>query len=178
MKIEKKHVIAGVLAVVSIALAVAYIQYKRLMDYSFTYNKIKVRSLSAKLFNFDLFLNFLNKSAITFDIVEQEYKAYVNGEFVSTIVNYKPVKILPKATSVLGFNVQFDPNKVLKTLKKNYAQILLDPKSVNIKVDIKLKVLFYGFKLSIPYTYEETLKGLIDIYKAPAEDGKNENPKT
>jgi LEA14-like dessication related protein len=167
MKIEKKYIIAGVLGVVSIAVALAYLQYKKLMDYTIKLKGLKLKTLSAKNVAFDLFLNFTNNSSLKFDIVEQQYKVYLNDSFVTELVNYSPTNIMPKATSVIGINVSFDPTKVLNILNKNYASILLHPETVKIKVDVKLKVLLYGFKVSIPFVFEDTLKGLIDLGKQP-----------
>ena len=166
MKIQKKYIIAGVLSVVSIAIGVAYLQYKKFMDYSVGFKSVKVRSLSESLFNFDLFLTFLKKAGVGFDIIEQEYEVYVNGKFATKMVNYSVTKVLPNATSILGVNVKFDPRKVLALLKESYVDILLNPKSVKIKIPIKMKVVFWGFKIFIPYVYEDTLKGLLYIYKA------------
>ena len=36
-----------------------------------------------------------------------------------------------------------------------------------VKVDLKMKVKLYGIKISIPFVYEDTLKAIIDMAKAP-----------
>ncbi len=167
MKIEKKYIIAGVLGVVSIALALGYLQYKRLMNYTIKFKGLRLKTLSAKQFVFDIFLNFTNDSDLKFDIVSQDYKVYLNDNFVTSLVNNSPITILPKSPTVIGVNVSFDPTKVLNILNRNYASILLRPETVKIKVDIKLKVSLYGFKVSIPYVYEDTLKALLDMRKQP-----------
>jgi LEA14-like dessication related protein len=167
MKVEKKYIIAGVLGVVSIAVALAYLQYKKLMDYTIKLKGARLKTFSAKGVVFDLFLNFTNNSSLKFEIVEQQYKAYLNNNFITELVNYSPTVIAPKSTSVIGVNVSFDPTKVLNILNKNYASILLHPETVKIKVDVKLKVLLYGFKVSIPFVFEDTLKALLDLGRQP-----------
>lgn len=165
MKIERKYIVAGLLGIVSFALAAGYLAYKKLMDYTLGFKSIKVKKVSIKLIEFDVFLNFLNKSNLGFDIIEQEYKVYMNDKFVSKVVNYSTTKILPNATSVIGVNVKFDPRVVLKVIGKDFKDLILKPDQYIIKTDMKLKVNFYGFKVSIPYVYEDTLKNFISYAK-------------
>lgn len=157
----KKWIIVGVLGAVSIALAIGYIQYKKLMNYAIKFKGAKIKKLSATLFDFDLFINFTNNSDIKFEILEQDYKVYVNEKFVTKLVNYTQTPIAPKSTSVIPVNVQFDPQSVLKTLGKNIVGILSKPETINVMVDVKLKVKLYGFKISIPYVYKATLKEMM-----------------
>ena len=62
----KKYVIAGGIALVSIVGAFAYLQYKRLMDYCISFKSVKVNSVSLTKINFNLWLNFLNRSKVPF----------------------------------------------------------------------------------------------------------------
>ena len=167
MKIEKKYVIAGALAIVSIALAAGYLQYKKLMNYKLGFKSLKLKTVSATKIVFDIFLNFTNKSNLAFEIIEQETKIYVNGKFVSDAVNYSSNKIEPNSTSVIGVNVSFNPNDVASALGKNYAWLILNTSSIKIKIDMKMKVKLYGVKVSIPFVYEDTLKSIIDYAKTP-----------
>ena len=166
MKIQKKYVIAGSLVVVSFTLAAIYLQYKKIMDYSLGFSKIKVKTLGLKLVNFDLFLTFTNKSNLSFDLVEQDYSVYFNGKFVSKMVNYSTNHIDKNSTSVIGINVQFLPKDVMNALGKDYAQLVAAPMDYKIQIQMKMKIKIFGLKLSIPYTYENTLKGLIDLAKS------------
>ena len=161
MKIEKRHIIFGVLAIVSTAVALAYWQYTRLMNYKLSIKKVKPKQISSSKFDLDLFLNFENRSVIAFDFIEQEYKVYINNEFVTTAKNNKKVSIAPSVTSTLDVNVVFDPSKALKILKKNWVAMLVKPELVMIKIDMKLKIMIYGFKVSVPYTYQDTLKNMM-----------------
>jgi LEA14-like dessication related protein len=169
MKIEKKYIIAGALGVVSIALALGYLQYKKLMNYKIVFKNLKVKTLSPTNIAFDIFLNFTNKSSLKFDIIEQQSKIYINGKFVSDVVNNAVNTIEPNSTSIIGANISFNPTTVLSSLNKSYASILINPSSISIKVDLKMKVKLYGIKISIPFVYEDTLKGIIDLAKAPKE---------
>lgn len=161
----KKWVIVGALSVISISLGIIYLQYRKLMDYTIKLKGVKFKSLSQSLISFDLFLNFTNNSDLKFDIVGQEYKIYINDTFVTKLSNMIASKILPKSPNVIGINVSFNPTDVLGLLKKNMASILLNPEKVKIKLDLKLKVMMYGFKLSIPYVYESNLKEMMSSSK-------------
>ena len=167
MKIQKKYIVAGALAIVSIALALGYLQYKKLMNYNLGFKSVKLKTLSASKIVFDIFLNFTNKSSLKFEIIEQENKLYINDKFVSDIVSKTSNKIEPNSTSVIGVNVSFNPNDITSALGKNYAWLILNTSSIKIKIDMKMKVKLYGIKVSIPFIYEDTLKGIIDYARTP-----------
>lgn len=159
---EKKHwIIAGVIGVVSIAAAAAYIQYKRFTNYVISVGKIQIRSVSTKKIDFDIFLNFVNSSTLTFDIVEQEYEIFINTKYALKMKNKSSVKIFPSATSIIKINIVFDPNKVLGIIGKNFVDLLTNQQNIMVDVNIKLKVRFMGILISIPYLYKTTLKELM-----------------
>ena len=137
------------------------------MNYNLGFKSVKLKTLSASKIVFDIFLNFVNKSSLKFEIIEQENKLYINDKFVSDIVSKSSNKIEPNSTSVIGVNVSFNPNDITSALGKNYAWLILNTSSVKIKIDIKMKVKLYGIKVSIPFIYEDTLKGIIDYAKTP-----------
>lgn len=155
-----KYIIGVAAAIVVGASAFFYIQYRKLMNYTIKPKSVKITKLSANKIAMNVYLNFVNKSTLAFDIIEQEYKVYMNKRFVSDVVNYSKNHIKAKSTSLIGVNVQFDPSRVIKLLGSNALDILLNPEKVIIRVDMKLKVSLYGIKISIPYTMEDTLKNL------------------
>lgn len=158
----KKWLIVGGLGIISVALALGYLQYKKLMNYTIKLKKIKIKSLTAKLINFDLFINFTNNSDLKFIISDQDYKVFLNDKFVTKISNPNDIIIEPKSTSVIPINIGFNPTDVLNLLGKNLTTILISPETINLRVEIKLKVALYGIKVSIPYTYNATLKELMN----------------
>jgi LEA14-like dessication related protein len=157
----KKWLIVGGLGVISVALALGYLQYRKLMNYTVKLGGVKFKQVTSKVFNFDLFIKFTNNSDINFVVSDQEYKVYLNDKFVTKISNAEPVTILPNATNVIPVNVVFDPTVVLNMLGKNLSSILLSPETINIKVDGKLKAKLYGFTKSIPFVFEKNLKDLM-----------------
>ncbi len=157
----KKWLIVGGLSVISVALAMGYLQYRKLMNYTVKLGGVKFKQITAKVFNFDLFIKFTNNSDINFVISEQEYSVYLNDKFVTKIKNKDDVTVLPKATNSIPVNINFNPTEVLNLLGKNFTNILLHPETIAIKVDGKLKVKLYGFTKGIPFVYESNLKELM-----------------
>ncbi len=160
-KIEKKYIIAGVIAVVTFVGAFAYLQYKKMMDYVIKFKGIKIKKISLNLISFDLFLDYTNNSDITFTLKKQVYDVYVNNIFVTTLENTSPNTILKNTTSVLGLNVAFNPKEVLKKIKKNASDLLTNSDKIIIKVDVKLKVKVGIITITVPYVYEDTLKNMM-----------------
>jgi LEA14-like dessication related protein len=157
----KKWLIVCGLGVISVALAMGYLQYRKLMNYTVKLGGVRFKQINANVFNFDLFIKFSNNSDINFVISGQEYKIYLNDKFVTKIENTNDVTILPKATNTIPVNINFNPTEVLNLLGKNFANILLNPETIKIKVDGKLKVKLYGFSKAIPFVFEKNLKDLM-----------------
>jgi len=161
MKIERKHIIAGGLALISIAAAAAYLQYKKLMNYKVSFKNVQVKNFGAKLVNVDLFINFLNNSDVKFTIEGQEYDVYVNDIFITKVTNTNSAVINPKATSAIGINIKFDPSSIAAKMKGKGAEMLLNIGNTRLKVDMKLKVALWFFTVNVPYVYQSTLKEMM-----------------
>lgn len=159
--INKKYLIAGLIGLVTLSGAALYLQYKKLMDYVIGFKSIKIKKVSFTLFDFDLFLNFQNKSTLKFTIENQSYDVYINNIYVTKLQNDSPVLISPKSTSVIGLNVKFNPQEVLQKLNKNVATLLVGTDKLMIKIDMKLKVKMWFLTINIPYIYEDSLKNMM-----------------
>lgn len=160
MKIQKKHIIAASIGVVSLTAMAVYLQYKKIMDYVITVKGAVINSISLNLIDFTLNLNFQNKSTVGFVIESQSYDVYINDFLAAKLDNNNPVTIQPKSVSLLPLNVRLNPNQALKNVKINIADILLKPESVVLKVVSKLKVKLWFFTVNIPYTYVTNIKEL------------------
>lgn len=160
MKIETKYIVAGAIGLVTISGAIAYLQYKRMMNYAFKLKGVKVKKLSATQVSFDVFVDFINKAKLVIKILEVDTKIYLNGKFISTVANKSPMTISAESTSTLSVNISFIPNDVLKAIGSDYLSIITHPESVTIKADIKLKAKLWFFTVNIPYIYNTTLKEL------------------
>ena len=162
MSPRTKYIIAGLIGVVTITGALAYVQYKKLMEYAFKFKGIKVRTITKNLISFDAFMLFTNNSNLIIHLEEQEFKVYLNDQYVTRLSNGMTNIIKAKGTSEIGLNVAFDPTLVLNTLKLNWVTMLIAPEKTTIKIDGTMKVKVFGFvRAKIPYTYTYTLKELL-----------------
>jgi LEA14-like dessication related protein len=160
MALNKKYVIAGAIGLVTITGAIAYWQYKKIMDYAITVKNTIINSITATLIDLTLNLNFENKSNVAFVIESQSYNVYINNGLIAKLTNNKPITIAPKSVSVIPLNVKVSLTKALESVKLNIADILLKPESVILKVVAKLKVKLWFFSVNIPFTYSASIKEL------------------
>lgn len=161
MKLEKKHIIAGVIGIVSVSAAVLYWQYKKLMDYCISLNKITLKEFNLSKANIDLYLNFKNNSAIKLEIISQEYVVSINDKEVVTAGNANSLVVAPNSTSVLSVNIGFSPSKLINTIGSLAGDIILNPQKINITIGLKVKVKLWAFTISIPYEFKSTLKDML-----------------
>jgi LEA14-like dessication related protein len=161
----KKWIIAGSLGVVSVFAAMAYLQYRKIMNYTLKLKGVKFKNVSVNLIDFDLFLNFMNNSDLKFTITGQSYTAYMNSSLITKLANHSPIIILPKSQNVIPLNVRFNPTEIFKTLKLNALDIVAHSEKIKIKIDVKLGVSIYGFTVNIPYVYESSLKEMMAAKK-------------
>ena len=161
MKIEKKYLVAGLIGLVTITGATLYLQYQKLMNYTIGLKRVKINKLSLSGFDIDLFLNFENKSDLKFTIEKQKYAVYVNGVYLTTMVNDLPNEILPKSVNVLGMNMKESGKDVVGKLKSLITALASSDK-VMVKIVTTMKVKYGFISLSFPpFTYENTLKNMM-----------------
>ena len=145
---------------VTITGALAYLQYKKLMNYIIKVKTAVVKTITANLLDLDLTLDFENKSNISFEIKSQEYEVYIDNKFISKINNIKPVFIKAKSNSDIFVNIKVNPTKVGTRFKLEDLGKLLDLQNVKIKIIGKMKVKLYAFTINIPFNFETTIKEL------------------
>jgi hypothetical protein len=161
MKIQKKYLVAGLIGLVTITGATLYLQYQKLMNYTIGLKRVKINKLSLAGFDIDLFLNFENKSDLKFTIEKQKYAVYVNGVYLTTMVNDLPNEILPKSVNVLGMNMKESGKDVVGKLKSLITALASSDK-VMVKIVTTMKVKYGFISLSFPpFTYENTLKNMM-----------------
>ncbi len=163
MAIKNKHYwIAGVLTLsVSIAAGAAYLQYQRMMNYVIKLKGVKFIKLATNLINFDIILNFTNKSDLSIKIISMLTKVYVNDKHLVDIQDSKSFELIANATSPMTINIKLDPKSVSNIIGANYLKLISNPQDIVIRADIKLKAKLWFFKVNIPYTYQATLKELM-----------------
>lgn len=157
----KKYVIAGTIGLVTITGALAYLQYKKLMNYVLKFKGIKLNKISLTNLDFNIYLNFTNNSDVTFMILSQTYNVYVNNTYVTKVENSLPVSILAGQTNVIPLNVIVNPQDLYQKLGKSALTIAANSDKIIIKVDIKLKAKLWFFTVNVPYVFTSSLKDLM-----------------
>lgn len=159
MKVNKKWIIAGTIGLVTVAGALAYLQYNKIMNYTLKFVKIQVNKISANIIDLNIFLLLENKSNVEYTIKSQEYSVYINDNFVTKLENQSPSLIKPKSFSEIGLNVKFNPADVLKKIgSQGVIGTLISPEKTIIRIEMKLKISFYGITLKIPFSYVTNMK--------------------
>jgi len=157
MKLERKHFVAVGIGIVSMTAAYAYWQYKKLMNYVITLKALRINQVIENNADFDLVLNFQNKSDIKFEIVSQVYDVYFNNKLITNAQNYKAQTILPQTTSPISLNIKFNPEKA----GLNLLNMILGLKPIYVIIKVKFKVKLGIFKVNLPYEYKVALKDLL-----------------
>lgn len=159
----KKALVIGGVTLLAGAMIYIIVQYRKLMKYVMNYKGIKVRNLSANNIAFDLAVEFVNKSNLSFRIMTQRYQVYVNGKYVSKGGTDKPVVVQPNGSTILTNLVSFNPTDVLKALEKNWTAILLQPQNLVIRIDYQINTSLFGIAIPIKNTYSISLKEIRDM---------------
>jgi len=150
------YYIAGGVAVLGV---LAYIQYKRLMDFELSFNSFKLNKLNKDEIDANLYFNFLNKSSLAVDIISQKYDIYINDIYITTATNQINNVVKPKATSIVGVNVKLTDWTKLITSQSNLLSVLSSLTNLNMKVVEKIYVKVMGIPYTINYTYVKPLTG-------------------
>ena len=162
MKIEKKHVVAGAIMLVSITAGLLYLQYKKIMDWCINITRINLNSFKWEAADIDLYITVRNKSSVKVNLISQEYNVYINDKFVSKISNSTPQVLAPNSDSPLAIKMEFSPKNTFALLGMNVSDLLLHPENINIKITMSLKVSvkigFLNVGGTIPFDYVTNLK--------------------
>lgn len=162
MTTKKILVISGVTLLAGGILYLVY-QYKKLMEYVLNFKFIKVKEVSASKVAFDLSVEFVNNSNLKVNLRKQRYQVYVNDKFVSKGGTDKPTSLAPKQGTVLTNAVVFKPSDLLKVLQRGWAEMLLKPELVKIRVDYQINASLVGVAVPIKNSYEITLRQIMDM---------------
>lgn len=173
--ITNKYIIAGV-ASVFILGGLLYSEYRKIMNYCISFSKVHFNKATLDNIDIDIFMNFKNQSNIQIDIVGMTSNVFLNDAFVTTVSNKVTQVIKAESTSVIGFNIQFNPTAVYKVLKLNITDLLAHRENIIIKIDMKMKVKLWLIEVNIPYTYQNNLKDMMAV-TAPADSSATKQGK-
>ncbi len=161
MAIQKRHIVTGGIALLTISGAYLYWQYTKLVASAIKFARIGIKKVSPTEVNFDLFLTFTNRSKVKFIISEQQYKVFLNDVFITQASRPEGTLISPLTTSPMTVNVSFNPAKIGQDVKKDLPNLLMNFNKNTIRVEVNLTIQLWLFKLSIPYTYMTTVAELM-----------------
>lgn len=157
-----KYLAIGTGVVSLTAAGIIFYQYKKLMNYIIKLKNFNLISFTQTNFTADVLLGFENKSNLSFDIISQSYAVFVNNKQVASVGNNKLIHVTPGDNNI-AVRVAVNPDKAFKQLQgvQGLLQMIASPEKTKIKIVIKLFVKFMFFKVSIPFTYENTLNQML-----------------
>lgn len=155
---KKKYIIAGIIGIVTIAGALAYLQYKKLMNYSIKFRGVNLKTFTPALVDFDVRLLFQNNSNISFVIEKQFYDIYLNNIFITKLESNVSTPIAANGVSPMDLNIKINPISAAKKLNITAVQLLKDNGKIRLRMDMKMKIRAWGITFNFPYSYEDSLK--------------------
>jgi Neuraminidase (sialidase) len=159
-KLEKRLWITGLIGLLSVTGAYMYYQVNKILSYTLNFKGVKNVSSSNKALNFTIWYEYTNKANIDVTLVDQQYEIYINNQYLTTLTNFVPNTLIGSQPSIIDVNVSLTADD-FKKLKLNYAQLILAPKTVEIKTIMKWKVKYGIFKFPVTYPYILNLKQIL-----------------
>ncbi len=162
-KIEKRVWITGLIALVSITGAYMYSQVMKILDYTLDFKGMRDVKFDKNGISFKIWYEYKNKANITITLATQEYDVYINNKYLTTLKSNIPNVLDGSIASNILIDVNLTPAD-FKKLDLNIAQVLVAPKSVEIKTIMKWKVKYGILKFPVTYPYIVNLKEVIGWY--------------
>jgi hypothetical protein len=113
--------------------------------------------------SFKIWYEYKNKANITITLATQEYDVYINNKYLTTLKSNIPNVLDGSIASNILIDVNLTPAD-FKKLDLNIAQVLVAPKSIEIKTIMKWKVKYGILKFPVTYPYIVNLKEVIGWY--------------
>lgn len=141
MTSKTKWIIGGITGFI-LVVGVIYGTYlkkniKLLTDalYNYTLGKYTDVKISFKSIRFTMHLVFDNKGDISAEVLNQNYKVYANGVYVSKAYNDEVLTIKSNGITNFPVKVEISTSDLIKAGLKNASDLLSNPN--NIRIDIK-----------------------------------------
>ena len=135
-------------------------QYKKMLGNKITIHSFDITDLTLNKIGIEVFFNYFNNTDIKITLVSQKYDIYLDDKYVASLQNDSTNVIQPNTTSVIGVKGDFNLQKISKNLNINPIKLFLLPKNQRIRIDMKLKVKLLFFNVTIPFSYEDSVKNL------------------
>lgn len=137
---KTKYILGGIGALLLVGGAI-YVSYmsrniKLLTDalYNYKLGKYKDIKISFKSIRFTMNLVFDNKGDISAKVLNQNYKVYANGVYVSKAYNDEVLKIKSDGVTNFPIKVEIKVEDMIKAGLKNASQLLTNPEDINIEI--------------------------------------------
>lgn len=166
----KKILIASSL-LAGVGFAYLYRQYKLLYNSVYKLIGVTVYEMTARRIKFKLVWRIENTGDLSARIVNQSYRIYINGSFVSSIESKDEILIASNGISFLPLTIQINPSQLIGIGIKNIGTILFNKSGINFGIQGKLDIRAGVVNLK-DYTINETisLQEIIDMAKTPTEE--------
>ena len=155
-------IILGIATFVVVAGIFVYSQINKLKNFTLKFHKIKDFKASLSAITFDLYMKFTNNSDIQIALVEQNYKIYLNGTFVTNLSSKDKQVIAPKGDSILKVGVNITAARLGILLGSMSLQELGKIKQQKLRVDSEIKYDRNGKTLSFSTSSEDTIQKWIE----------------
>lgn len=130
---KAKIIIWSLIAVLTGVIIYLYIQFKKLMDATWTYSGFRVKSIDLKNVVLTIFMKIQNEGSLSITIESQEYDAFLNGTLVSHLKNTTPFLLKP-GTSYMPLDVSINLGDAIKAGLKNIQSLVSDKSKANILI--------------------------------------------
>ena len=160
----KRGLIIGlIVAAILVVVAYLYMQYRRLLDATWTFAGTKLKSFAFDKLSAEINFDIDNRGDLEVVVSEQEYDVFLNNSFISHVSNKEDVTIAAQSVSRMPLAVEIKTQDFIKALGSNWKAILLGDKSnviIKIKGFFTLKVGLLAVK-KLPFEMSLTLKEII-----------------
>lgn len=136
-------------------------QVEFIQNYQYKVTGLRIVSIQPKNVAVDVDTKIINNSNVEATIKEMYLDFYVNKVKVGNINEIKDIRVMANGTSDFSFRIAFNPKLVLGNIL-NIVTLSVGAKDVIFDIEGYVKVESGLIKTTIPFTYENNLKSLLN----------------
>jgi hypothetical protein len=160
----KRGLIIGlIIAAILVIAAYLYMQYRKLLDATWTFAGSKLKSFGFDRLKAEINFDIDNRGDLEVVVSEQEYDVFLNDAFISHASNKEDVTIKAQSVSRMPLLVDIKTQDFIKALGSNWRTILLGDKSnviIKVKGYFTLKVGLLAVR-KLPFEMSLTMKEIL-----------------
>jgi len=162
MKYLKPTLIISGLGIIGYALYRYYQkQLNFLQNIQYSFKGIKILNVTKQEVSLEITQKLYNASNVEAKVSEMFLDLYVNEVKVGTIDEAKDILLLSNKSTDLTYKLSFDPQLILKNVV-NLVNLTLALKDMLIRAEGYVKVKSGFISTTIPFTYKNNLKSLLN----------------